>query len=436
MYYPMLTDFEWGIAGIIFIIIIVVALRSGKKKSVNEWDTPEWQEKWKKEAEEREKEERERLILSNILVTEEQFNALSEVSVKIQKVVNRLCYDEGFIRFIHQKDERTKILYDGDDMYLHYKHEPLYDVLWAFDRLGCLCDHNADYSEMRKRCRIDFETKEGQCLLIISRVMNGIDSESPYAYFDYQRTVGDAESLFYKCRDVLDNSPFDTFVHYNPVVGQENYKVCDWIGGYSQDDKLLYRSLMYRLAVAVAEILGIEKPSESEWISDNIGNASDIAILEKANDRYEVPLYKPSTTSFDDEDDDEDDYDEDEEDDFESSFTEDTEITYSFLGSDAPQDSFVMELSEKDADRLKEADENGEFLDSDYISDNLKSIHRKILDAIREDLESKSDDPHDGMKEVHHPPAYHAWEKVHDSHQDLLLSFDENVVEYVVDLFC
>ena len=431
MYMVDLPDFWWGVCGILSVIIIVAAFRHDKNDNTPEWEKPEWKEKWKKQAEEREKEERKRLILSQILVTEEQFNALSEVSAKIQKLLNRLCYDESFIQYLHEKDARTKFLYNGEDMYIHYKQESLHDVLWVFDRLGCLCDHNADYSEMKKRCRIDFETKEGQCLLIISSAMWHVDSDSSYSYFDYQRTVGDPESLLFKYRDV-DNTTFDTFVQYNPMLGQNGYKVCDLIGDFSQDDKSLYQEFMFRLARTLAGILGAKPPLESEWIK---GKAIDTEQLERINDSYEVPLFRPENTSIGN-----DDYDEDDDgfsDDFYSDddFTETAEITYSFIGSDAPEDSFEMELSEKDADRLKEAEENGEALDSNYISENLKSIHRKILNAIREDLEEKSGDPHDGMKEVFYPPAYHGWEKAHDSHQDLLLLFDESDVEYEVDLY-
>ena len=74
------------------------------------------------------------------------------------------------------------------------------------------------------------------------------------------------------------------------------------------------------------------------------------------------------------------------------------------------------------------------MLDSDYISENLQSIHRKIIRAIRNDLEQKSDDPHDGMEEKRHPfGAY--WEKVHESHQDLLLAFDEDTLKYEVSIY-
>lgn len=436
MYFVELTGFEAFLMLAIIAIIFIVDRRGKRKK---EAEDRKWKEQlhqqWEKEA----KEERERLILSKILVTEEQFNALSEVSTKAQKLLNRLCYDENFIRYVHEKDDRTSVLYNGEDMYIHYEHEPLHDILWVFDRLGCLCDHNAELSVMLKRCRIDFETIEGHCLLIVSKAMDHIDDDRPYSYFDYQRTVGDPESLFFKFRNV-DNSAFDTFVHYNPILGQKDYKVCDLIGDFSQDDKLLYRDLMFRLGKTIAEILKVKTPLENEWLVEKHeeNTAANTECLERINDNYEVPLYKPTETlSWDDDDDD--DYDDENasSDDIypDYGYTETAEITYSFICSDAPKDSFEMELSEKDADKLKEAEEKGEFLDSNYISENFRSIHRKILNSIREDLESKTGDPHDGMKEVYYPPAYHGWEKAHDSHQDLLDTFSDDSVEYEVDLY-
>ena len=102
---------------------------------------------------------------------------------------------------------------------------------------------------------------------------------------------------------------------------------------------------------------------------------------------------------------------------------------------DAPEEECDLDnLSDRDLRRLKAADDNGEYLDSDYISEHMNSIHNKIIEAIREDLELKSGDPHDGMVEVHHPPAYWGWEKVHASHQEMSLA-DEYEIEYTVDVF-
>ncbi|MCR5038259.1 MAG: hypothetical protein K6A94_02840 [Bacteroidales bacterium] len=435
MYFVELTEFEAFIM-LVVIAIVFIAYRRGKRKTGERYEVQ--RREWEKEAEE----ERKRLNLSKIFITEEQFNALSEVSAKAQKVLNRLCYNEDFIRYVHEKDSLTSVLYNGEDMYIHYKQEPLHDILWAIDRLGCLCDHNAELSTMLNCCRIDFETIKGHCLFIIYKTMQYINYDSPFIYFDYQRAVGDPESLFFKARDVA-NTDFDIFVHYDPSLGQKDYKICDLIGDYSQDDKLLYRELMFQLGTIVAEILKVKAPSKSEWLVENHeGNAADTERLERINDSYIVPLFRPTTASTDDEDEkDEDDYDDESDftEDFDSDYysTEIAEITYSFIGSDAPEESFEMELSEKDANKLKKAEEKGEFLDSNYVSENFRSIHRKILHSIQEDLESKTGDPHDGMREVHHPPAYHGWEKDHDSHQDLLniFGFSDDIVEYEVDFY-
>ena len=109
--------------------------------------------------------------------------------------------------------------------------------------------------------------------------------------------------------------------------------------------------------------------------------------------------------------------------------------TVSYSVMDAPEEECDLDnLSDRDLRRLKAADDNGEYLDSDYISEHMNSIHNKIIEAIREDLELKSGDPHDGMVEVHHPPAYWGWEKVRASHLEMSLA-DEYEIEYTVDVY-
>lgn len=436
--------YEFGtLDGIIFLGILVFFFIHVKRKEREEkykaehpiWDTPEWHEKWRKKVEEQVEEERKRLIPSMILINEEQFNVLSEISTKVAKLVNRFCYEEGFIRYIHKKDNRTSILYNGEDMYGHYMEEPLNDILWVFDQIGCLCKNpNATISEMLECCRINFETIEGHCLLIISKSMQHVYYEDPYSYFDYQRTVGDPESLFYKYR-YIENLTFSSFVKYNPYFKQKNYKICELIGNYNEDYKQLYQDLMFRFAKVVAEIVGAKIPDENEWLAKNLKTNSNVSSLEKDIDTYTAPLFKSSNTSHWDESDDYDDETDSSDDEYnESTFNETAEITYSFISSDAPEDKFEMVFSEKDADKLKKADLLGEMLDSDYISENHKSIHRKIIRAIREDLEEKSSDPLDGMTEKRHAFGSY-WEKDHDSHQDLFISFDESMVEYEVYIY-
>ena len=121
-------------------------------------------------------------------------------------------------------------------------------------------------------------------------------------------------------------------------------------------------------------------------------------------------------------------------DDWEDDDTETAEITYSVLGSNAPDETFEMDFSESEAYLLRVAEGEGEMLDSDYISENLEFIHDKIIEAIKEDLAFKSGDPHDGMVEKRHSWGGSHWEKVHASHQEMSMA-DEYEIEYTVDVF-
>lgn len=59
---------------------------------------------------------------------------------------------------------------------------------------------------------------------------------------------------------------------------------------------------------------------------------------------------------------------------------EEIEITYKVLGfEEAGETSFDMEISEKQYERLSDADDEGELLDSDFLSEEMPGIHKKIL---------------------------------------------------------
>ena len=181
---------------------------------------------------------------------------------------------------------------------------------------------------------------------------------------------------------------------------------------------------MYDIAKLVAEANGTTTLEESQWLTCNLPTRTETSnSLEVIISHYKAPLFKGSSQSnWYEEDDDDEDY-------------SDLSATVSYSVMDAPEEECDLDnLSDRDLRRLKAADDNGEYLDSDYISEHMRSIHNKILEAIREDLELKSGDPHDGMVEVHHPPAYWGWEKVHASHQEMSLA-DEYEIEYTVDIY-
>ena len=80
------------------------------------------------------------------------------------------------------------------------------------------------------------------------------------------------------------------------------------------------------------------------------------------------------------------------------------EITYTVFGFDeAGETSFDMEVSDHLYNKLQDAEDEGEMLDSDYISEEMPGIHRKILKAIRENMEEEGMNPDDGMIEKRYP---------------------------------
>jgi len=59
------------------------------------------------------------------------------------------------------------------------------------------------------------------------------------------------------------------------------------------------------------------------------------------------------------------------------------EVTYSVFGFDeAGETTFDMDVSEKNYNRLQDAEDDGEMLDQDYISIEMRGLHNKIIREI------------------------------------------------------
>ena len=71
-------------------------------------------------------------------------------------------------------------------------------------------------------------------------------------------------------------------------------------------------------------------------------------------------------------------------------FGETIEVSYAILGDD--EETIDVEVKERDYEWLTNKDEDGEYLDSDFLSENRRGLHKRILRAIREHIEEKSDD--------------------------------------------
>lgn len=64
------------------------------------------------------------------------------------------------------------------------------------------------------------------------------------------------------------------------------------------------------------------------------------------------------------------------------------EVFYTVFGHDDLNDISVnVDIKERELEWLTEKDEEGEYLDSDFVSENRKGLHKRILRAIREDIE-------------------------------------------------
>ena len=111
------------------------------------------------------------------------------------------------------------------------------------------------------------------------------------------------------------------------------------------------------------------------------------------------------------------------------------EVSYNVPWMDATDDDCEINLSKMEIKRLLKAEERGEELTHEYISSHMKSIHKKILKAIRNDMEEKSWDPDDGMVTEHYPPCFTRKVKVHDSHEDMLYDAEDEDIEYFVTIY-
>lgn len=69
------------------------------------------------------------------------------------------------------------------------------------------------------------------------------------------------------------------------------------------------------------------------------------------------------------------------------------EVSYTVFGHDDLNDISVdVDIKEHELEWLTEKDEEGEYLDSDFVSENRKGLHKRILRAIREDIEYMYDE--------------------------------------------
>jgi len=107
-------------------------------------------------------------------------------------------------------------------------------------------------------------------------------------------------------------------------------------------------------------------------------------------------------------------------------------VTYSVFGyEEAGETDFEMELSHNDFRWLQNADADGVFLNNEFIAENRKRLHRKILRAIRNNMEELSLEPGDGMVKV--VVGISEWEEYNYSASHEGMSFmAEDDIEYSI----
>jgi hypothetical protein len=113
------------------------------------------------------------------------------------------------------------------------------------------------------------------------------------------------------------------------------------------------------------------------------------------------------------------------------------EITYSVFGyDDVGETTFNMDVSDNMYNKLQDAEDEGELLDSDFLSMSMTDIHKKILKSIRENMEEETMNPDDGMVEKSMPWGYKYKEyKPSHSHRDISFIADDDDIEYEVNLY-
>lgn len=111
------------------------------------------------------------------------------------------------------------------------------------------------------------------------------------------------------------------------------------------------------------------------------------------------------------------------------------EITYSVFGYDRLGDTtFDMEVKDKEYEWLQDAEDEGEELSSDYISENRRGLHKRILKAIRNNMQEEGYDPDDGMVEYYSSSIHHK-EFFDDASYEHASDFaEDDDIEYTVTL--
>ena len=113
------------------------------------------------------------------------------------------------------------------------------------------------------------------------------------------------------------------------------------------------------------------------------------------------------------------------------------EVTYTVLGfEEAGETSFYTEVSDRIYDKLQDAEDDGGYLDSYYIAEEMPGIHRIILGRIRENMAEEGLDPDDGKIERHTLLGGGDKEDCFEASHSLMHGLaDDDDIEYTIMLF-
>lgn len=117
----------------------------------------------------------------------------------------------------------------------------------------------------------------------------------------------------------------------------------------------------------------------------------------------------------------------------EYNYNETIEVSYTVFGYDRlGETTFDMEVKEKDYEWLQDAESEEGELTSDYISENRKGLHKRIINAIRKNMKEESYDPDDGMVEYYSAGVHHKDFFEDASYDYASFLADDDDIEYTV----
>lgn len=334
------------------------------------------------------KEKRDELLerLNAPLLSAKAFYDATGLLGEMMAHVRSICKESAFMEYIEGiKADGGDNIDSSDVLFDSLKFFIVKDIIRLYELQGkskCLGIYDGK--------EINLKTYSGQLMYCLISTLMKHDKKSIYTYHDYETEMNDYSIYAKQNRSIISNA---LKVYANADVkasasdGHEDFSLCIVLHNYNDEHENEYRMKMERM-----------------------GKMIDHDAVEEKQDEVILPFNETNTLN------------------------EAIDVTYSVMGYDeAGKTTFEMEVSERDMGWLMDAESEGEYLDSDFIFENRKKLHRKILRAIRNNMEELGMNPDDGMVEKRyaslvkefHPEA---------SHQEMYYSADDDAIEYTITL--